>query len=196
MSEQDARRRRGGLAARAAGAATGLGLAVALLGTTNAYFAGETDTGPESWAAGEVTITDDEAAALFSATNIAPGYSETQSVTVTNASTIDDPNQVEVRLYTEGLIADEESMAAAMTVTVERDDVQIYTGTLWDMPDDWATAPDPGWLSAGGTGTPPTAVYDFVVSFPDTGTDQSSLENESVDLTFVWEARSTGVDHS
>lgn len=203
MTMQSKRRASRGVPARAIGVVGGLALVATLIGSTNAYFSGETAPAASAWDAGEVTVTDDTVGtAVFTAANIAPGYTETNTVTVTNTSSIEDPNQVEVRLYAEGVTGD---LAPELNVQVDfvegvAPPVTIYDGPLSGLGTTWATAatanePD-GWTSAGGTATAPTADYTFTVDFEDDGTDQSTLELAAADATFVWEARSTGVDDS
>lgn len=183
------------------GAVIGLVLATGLLASTNSYFKHETTTGTDSWEAGAVVITDDSpGSALFSATNIAPGYTETKTVTVTNASSIESPDGVQVRLYANSLTGDPD-LAAALTVSIEYAGATvIYSGTLADLIGDWDNYADgaghTGWVSAGGPGADPTAAYEITVAFPETGSDQSNLENATAGATFVWEARSTAADAS
>ncbi len=189
----------GGNLPRLFGALVGLVLAAGLLATTNSYFAGSADTGVDSWATGAVTITEDvPGAALFSVTDIAPGWSDSKTVTVTNASSIEDPDGLEVRLYAQNLTGDAD-LADALDVTVEyAGTTEIYSGKLDDLVGNWADFANggghTGWVSAGGAAADPTATYEITVEFPDTGVDQSTLESKTAGVTFVWEARSTGVD--
>lgn len=55
---------------------------------SSAAFSGATTNGPESWSAGTVALTNNHAAALFSTTDITPGYTETHCITVNSTATV------------------------------------------------------------------------------------------------------------
>jgi hypothetical protein len=68
---------------------------------STAAFSGTTSNGPESWEAGEVALSNNHGSALFSASEIIPGYSDTKCITVTSDATV----PTELKMYTSAVSA-------------------------------------------------------------------------------------------
>jgi hypothetical protein len=195
----------------AALAVTAAGCAVALSfqGTQAAFTATTSSVG--NFSAGTVTITDDDsAAALFTATGLKPGATDSKCIAVTYTGSLAN----EVRLYTAVTEADGAADGALLdshlTVTVEYDTVTtgafsgcgdfvsegtIYTGTLAAMAaahSNFGNGRALGSANGATAWTPATnnkrvfrITYLLATNAPDT------VQGDSAQATFTWEAQST-----
>lgn len=140
----------------------------------------DTATNPDNtFSAGQVQISEsNNGTAMFDVTQIVPGWSETEQVTVQNDSTVD----TEVALYVSSL--DDTGLAPYLNVTVTRGGAPVYDGSLTGMPQtfDAATA------VAEGPGT--TSVFEFTVSMPQGQAGVDAAQGTGVTAAFTWEARS------
>lgn len=195
----DARRPRGLLILASA---LGVMLSGVLVVTVSrAAFSDQTDNTTNALAAGDVTLTDDDAgAAMFSVANMAPDDpAEVACIEVTYSGSISDPG--EVRLFSGGL-TDSGALSAELDITVEvgtGGDFSDCTGfgsatTIFStdtlanfdtMHTDYATGIT-GWDPAS---TPEARTFRFTIDLPSSAA--SSVQGDSVtDLTFVWEVQS------
>lgn len=164
-------------------AALGVAFSVAAVFTVTMSMAAFSDTtiNPDNgWDSGTVVINDNlDGTAMFNANNIVPGYSESQTITVTNSSSVD----TEVALYAD---VGGTGLEDYLTVVVTRDGAEIYNGGLTGMPADFASAPK---VSETGVGDDVND-YVFVVEFPTGQADVDDVQGSNASATFTWEARS------
>lgn len=192
-----ARRRRDALWAVAIGLPIGL-VACGSLVWQASYSAFTARTGSESnaWTTGTVILTDDDTdAAMFSASNLAPGASASRCLQVRNAGTL--PSLV--RMYAS--YTGDADFAAALTITVD----VVASGTYADCGGDPAVLSTPfdGTLatfatshSDWATGTdqwtaPPDATRSYRVTYRLSPDAPSSIQGTTLDATFAWQAQST-----
>lgn len=177
--------------------------AVAASGGTFAAFSGSTENSGNSFNAGTVSLTDNDAgAALFTAPAMKPSDTAASCIQVTYTGTIPTP----VRLYG----ATTGSLGTALTLKVERGTITtptfpsctgftadtptyvagqsagtVYSGTLAAFPSTYATGvalPATAWV------TNEKRVYRFTVTLPSSAPD--SAQGQSAATTFTWEAQS------
>ncbi|KQR16786.1 hypothetical protein [Cellulomonas sp. Leaf334] len=149
---------------------------------SSAAFTAQTSTGASTFATSTVQLTNDHVgAAVFTADDIVPGNTGTQTVAVDYTGT----TPVDVRMYAED--GDTSSaLAAALELTVTVDGTLVYDGTLAGFSAKTTFADGVGtWAPAA------TAGEDYVVTWelPDTAAD--TLQGAGTQLTFVWEARTS-----
>lgn len=162
------------------------GIAVALLVASfltvrlsMAAFTDVTTNADNSFAAGEVQISEGSGGtAMFDASGVVPGWSETQQVNVSNDSTVD----TDVALYVSDLA--DTGLAPFLEVTVTRDGAALYDGSLTGLPASFeaatAVAEDPATVS----------LYEFTVTMPSGQPDVDDAQGAGVTAAFTWEARS------
>jgi hypothetical protein len=164
-----------------------------VLSTSRAAFTGDTTTTGNSWTTGSVDLSDDQptGTAMFTIDPMVPGDVVTNSITVTNESTVD---SVDVRLYGEGLVRGTSltdpgvELAEHLDLTITVAGGPVFAGTLAEFAanrTDFTTGAD-DWDDV-----VPQAqrTYDFVVTFVD-GPGVDALENVTAEIDFVWEATS------
>lgn len=173
-----------------------------VVGTTRAAFSDTTDNSGNSFTAGSVTITDDDAgSALFNVTALAPGDSHENCIEVTYSGTL----PAEVHLY--GAAGASSDLNDDLTVTVQRgtggsfagtepsngptsctgftSSTTVFTGSLTTFlsASDYASGEDT-WAVTNGD----SSVYRFFVEF---NTSDDSLQGGATDVSFTWEAQNT-----
>jgi hypothetical protein len=173
---------------------------VAIIGTgaliwnsSNAAFSGTTSNASNSWAAGQVNLTDDDSStALFSVTGLKPGSTGSNCITVTYTGSV----ASSVKLYATGYTG---TLGTYLNLTVEQGTggsfgscgsfvagSTLYTGTLAGF----ATA-KVDWASGVGSFTPSSNPTSAVYRFTYTLQDNNSAQNLSSTCGFTWEAQST-----
>lgn len=169
---------------------------VMVLRTTSAAFTDTTDNASNSWDAGSVTLTDDDAAsALFSVIDLVPGNSNTGCIEVTYSGSL--TLSTAANLYaavTETTVGGDglgndldvvvERGASGDTCTLLTTPTQIYSGTLAGF----NTSGSPlgtGWTPGSGDTMRP---FKFTVTL---GNDTpNSAQGEGADATFTWSVTS------
>lgn len=164
---------------------------------TEAVFSATTENGPNSFSTAAISLSDDDSGGVaFNATNLAPGSTGTQCITVSYTSTIQANG---VRLYATSY-SDTGGLAAAITLTVTEGSggswagcaaptgTSIYNGTLaafGTTRTDYATGV---YVSGAGAwqpiGTAQTKVYRIGYTV-----GSSAPMSASSTLTFTWEAQ-------
>ncbi len=160
-----------------------IGLALILLasavavGSTAVFTSSDANAG-NSFAAGDLEVNAPNEA-IFTATNMSPGDTETGTATIENTGSVsgDFTMSAEVTDNTPGPGGG--SLANVLEVTVTDGATVVYpTGSFAGMQD-----VDLGsWI--GGEGH----TYDFTVEFPETGENQNQFEGASTTVTFTWDA--------
>lgn len=145
-----------------------------VFGTSTAAFVATTANEDNSWESGGVTLTDDETgAALFTAVDVLPGYSETQDIVVTYTG----PADADVTLTAAGA----GGLAEFLDVTIARDGAPVFDGTVADLADPIVGA-DLATTFSMASGVPTT--YEFVVTMDaDTG---NAAQNLPASADFTW----------
>lgn len=187
------RRRRGLLITRLAMALLGVVAATALIANgSRAAFSDTTDNPANNWAAGTVVLTDDDTAAMFNASDLAPGDSVVNCIAVTYQGSLVPAN---VRLY--GTATG--SLGAYLDLTVdigtgggfgdctgfaESSSTTLFTGTLSEFATAHTNFGDglAGWSPAA---TPESRTYRFTVSVQ----DNNKAQGLDATATFTWEAQ-------
>lgn len=173
--------------------------AVVLAGST-AEFSDSTSNNDNTWASGEVVLENNRTSAAFTASNIEPGYTESQCITVTSDSTV----PVDLTMYAANLLPS--TLGSQLEVTIEEGtggvqgtnattsrgdctgftaDATVYTGTLAGF--GAFTNYDQG---LGDTVVAPAGSkqYKITASLPSTAGNDVAAQNTGID--FVWEAKS------
>lgn len=165
-------------------AALALGLVgLAVSSVTSAAWVDTTRNDGNSWAAGTVSLTDnDSGVAMFSATGLVPGETVQNSIVVTNAGTAD----LNVRLYGANL-SDLNTLAQYLNVKVgtSAGAGDIFTGTLASFASthtSYANGTAVVALAPAGTNT-----YHFWVELNAATPDTHQGASASID--FVWEGQ-------
>lgn len=164
--------------------------------TSSAAFSGTTANTGNSFAAGTVSLSDDDAgSAMFSLTNLKPGDSSTKCIQLTYTGSL----ATSIKMY--GAIGGGTSLGQYLTVTITSGTpgtfadcstfagTQIYTGTLANFATtytNWASGlSDANWTpSTNGQ----TRAYKFVVSLQDNNSAQGLTATST---SFTWEAQNT-----
>lgn len=171
-----------------------LGSGVLVWQGTAAVFSASTVNGSNSWTAGSVALSDDDAgSALFAASGLVPGASGANCLAVTYSGDV----ATSVRLYASAS-ADVSSVAQYLDVVIEVGagggfgscgafvaSSTIYSGTLSDfttVKDSWANGV-PGWSPSG----PGSRVYK--VSYTLNAATPSAKQGATTTATFTWEAQ-------
>lgn len=148
---------------------------------TSAAFTDTTSNTGNSWTAGEVAITDDAAGvAIFDATGLVPGWSQSQDIVVSNGSSV----ATDVAFFAEGLSGE---LAPYLNVEISVGEDTLYSGAMADL----ATAHS-AFENGSRTGAPASgsdATYTIAVSFPDVE-GVNAAQGTGATIDFVWEARS------
>jgi len=161
---------------------------------TGAAFSSQTSNAGNAFAAGSVTLTDDDGgSAMFTASNMKPGDVEVGCIQVTYSGSLDP----EVRLF--GATTAGDGLEAYLDLTVERGDgtcaafgtsTAVWTnGTDGDLgvflgsATNYATGAD-NWQPTGGA-PDDTVPYRFTVTLQDNNLAQA----KTVTVTFTWEAQ-------
>jgi hypothetical protein len=185
-------------ARRLALAVSGMGaLAVAAMLVWQSAYAAFTESTPTytlTWSTGSVAIADDDAgAAMFSATGLRPGASQTRCITVTSTGSA--PSAV--RLYGTGR-STTRSLSSYLTVAVQAGTggsaagcvgfvpgPSVYRGTLAAFPATYAAGVG-SWTTAGSTAGESTT-YSFTYSLSPTA--PVSAQGGTAAIAFTWEAQ-------
>ena len=182
LPTEDTRRRNVAIAAVAA--VTALALVFFMISSvTGAAWTDTTRNDGNSWATGEVSLTDDDdGVAMFSVTGMVPGDEVDNSITVTNESSV----PLDVRLYGETL-ADTDELAQHLNLKVGTTEggAEVYTGTLAGFAaahTDFASGTTDIDMAADGSQT----YYFWVQLDPAT---PSSFQSASAGIDFVWEGQ-------
>lgn len=174
---------------------------------STAAFNGVTSNGPESWTAGSVSLTNNHAAALFSAANITPGYTETHCITVNSTATV--PTQL--KMYTAAVTSSGPVSAPLLSSYLNVQVMEGSGGTNSDGTPGGCT----GFVPAAGQTTTPTfngnlatfansnsfangvgnfalpaggsRQYQITVTLP--SNTPNTLQSTLAGATFVWEAQ-------
>jgi predicted ribosomally synthesized peptide with SipW-like signal peptide len=156
-----------------------------VLSGTRAAFTDTTRNDGNSWDTGLITLNDDAQAAMFSATGMVPGDVVTNSIEVTNDSTV---ASVDVRLYSENL-ADSDGLAEHLNLKVGTTSggSDIYDGdvagfaaahtTFGNGADNW-------------DGVAPEATRDYHFEVELDPSTPDAFQGASAEVDFVWEAHS------
>lgn len=181
-------RQRRSLLAVSGAALTALALvAFMVTSVTRAAWTDATDNAGNAWATGTVSLTDDDSGtAMFSASDMLPGDVVTNSITVTNDSSV----ALDVRLYGQNL-ADTDGLAQHLNLKIGTlaDGFDVYdtidgtAGTLSGFATDHADF-------AGGTpvislAPAATQTYHFWVELDAAAPD--TAQGDSAGIDFVWE---------
>ena len=178
-------------------------LSGATIGTASYAAFSATTTSPSSnWAAGNVALTDDDAAtALFTATNLEPGSTGSRCIAVTSSGSL----ASEVRLYGTGA-ATTNALSSYLTLTVTQgtgssfaggcagftplaSGASVYNGSLANFgtaATNYATGLGT-WAPVGGA--PETRVFQFVYTL-DAGAPNTTQSGTAA-LGFTWEAQNS-----
>lgn len=164
--------------------------------TSSAAFSATTDNTANSWSAGSVAISDDDAAAaMFTVANLSPGVGSTECITVTYAGSID----TTVKLY--GAVTGGDGLDTYLDVTVRRGSggsfgdctgfsavETVYTGTLAGL-----VAAHSDFASGAGTWAPTGGAPDddMTYEFAVTLQDDDLAQGKAATATFTWEAQSS-----
>jgi hypothetical protein len=191
-----------------------LSIPVALLasglfvGVSTAAFSGSTSNADNSWTAGTVALTNNHGAALFSATNIIPGYTETHCITVSSTATV----PTTLKMYTSAVSSTGPVDAPLLSSHLN---VQVLEGS-GGTNTDGQTGGCAGFVPAAGQATTPSfsgtlatfanstsfangvgnfalpaggsRQYQITVTLP--GNTPNTLQGTSAGATFNWEAQS------
>jgi hypothetical protein len=159
--------------------------------TSQATFTATTDNQNNSFATGELNLSDDAATAMFSVTAMEPGQSENHCITVTYDGTIPDPSGVKV--YAAGAVTDPDGVGDQLNLTIEEAAscagtfASTYTGTVSDF-----VATHTNYGNGVGTWDPSavgqTQAYRFTVEL-DSAADDTFQGTSLTDLGFTWEIR-------
>ncbi|UQN28078.1 CalY family protein [Brachybacterium kimchii] len=153
-----------------------------------AAFSDTTENPGNSWQAGQVEITDDDAGtAMFDAKELAPGDTGTNDIVTTYSGTLD----AATRLYGEDE-ATTQDLAQYIDLKIVAgsgaDASTVYTGTLADFAadhSDFASGIDLGRAEGGSdASTPYTFTYTLSADAPD------SAQGGTARIGFTWEAQS------
>ncbi|MTV27749.1 hypothetical protein FTX61_20370 [Nitriliruptoraceae bacterium ZYF776] len=159
-----------------------LALVAFMIGSvTTAVWTDTTENEGNTWATGQVALTDDDGGvAMFTVTDMVPGDTVTNDITVTNESSV----PLAVTLYGEDL-ADDAGLAEALALTITADGAEVYTGTVAGFATahaDWASGTGTSTFAAGGAQT-----YAFTVTLDPDASD--ALQGTSAGIDFVWEGQ-------
>lgn len=168
-----------------------------------AAFVDTTSNDGNSWTAGSVTLTDNDAgAALFSpSAALTPGDTETSCIVVTYSGTV----AADVRVYGGYASGDEVTnpLAGYLSLVVERQAGSVACGTAtgWTTVStggtvadfiaadySWDTATTPGWLAAAQL-APATTSETYRVTY--TLVDDTAAQGLTAEMNFVWEAQNS-----
>ncbi len=186
------RRPRRGLVA-AAGLWAGLVLAgFTVWRTSSAAFSASTSNAGNSWAAGTVTIGDDDSgSALFNATGLTPGATNSRCIVVSYSGSV----SAGVRLYGAGvsggladyldLVVEEGSGGSFGDCTGFTPSGSLFTGTLTAFASSTDFATGLGSWSPTGPGQTRTYRFSYAVR------SDNAAQGTTGAASFVWEARST-----
>jgi hypothetical protein len=178
-------------------------LSGATIGTASfAAFSATTTTPTNNWSAGTVALSDDDAAtALFTATNLEPGSTDTRCIAVTSTGSLESA----VRLYGTGATTTN-ALSSHITVTITQgtggsfaggcggftplaSGSAVYSGSLADF-GTTATSYATGLGTWAPTGSAPeTRVFRFVYTL-DAGAPNTT-QGGTAALGFTWEAQNT-----
>lgn len=175
--------------------------------SASASFSGVTNNGPQSWSTGTVALTNNHASALFSSTNITPGYTETHCITVNSTATV--PTQL--KMYTSAVTSTGPNGAPLLSSNLTVQVMEGSGGTNTDGPTGGCT----GFTPATGQTTTPTfsgtlaafannssfatgvgnyalpaggsRQYQITVALP--ASAPNTLQDTVAGATFVWEAQ-------
>ncbi|PZE81080.1 hypothetical protein [Curtobacterium sp. MCBD17_032] len=170
-------------------------LAVVLSGTvigtaSYAAFSDSTENAGNTWASGKVELTDDDAGvALFDATGIAPGQSETKCLTVTSASTVDSTVTMYVKdSSTASPLSDQLQMtvstAAAGTDCAATSFTPDFSGSLSQLMQKTDHGAGIGGWDTGTT----TSSHVVKIGWELPTTADNTAQDATAATTFVWEA--------
>ncbi|GAB3323302.1 hypothetical protein GCM10027451_46640 [Geodermatophilus aquaeductus] len=190
--------RRATLAAAVLAPVLGLAASVGLVWqSSSSAFSATTDNGPDSWAAGTVTLTDNDAGtALFTVTRMAPGATGTRCIAVTSTGTV--PSSV--KLYGTGLTTTN-ALSSYLTLTVTQGTgaaadcsdfttlptgAAVYSGTLAGFTAATYAAGYGTWNPTGAASE--TRAYRFTYAF--SASAPNSTQGGSAQVGFTWEAQS------
>jgi hypothetical protein len=143
---------------------------------SRAAFTAQTSNGSNAWDSGTVALSDTDAgSALFTASDILPGYTASKTITVSYTGPAGSTANV---TFTPAVTGDAE-LTSTLLVTVTRDGVVVADGVALS-----ALAGHTFTLTSGGA-----AVYAFDVSLPSATGD--TAQGKSAGATFTWDASVT-----
>ncbi len=176
----------------------GLFVAVALVWQSSyAAFSGTTSNGANNWAAGTVSISDNDSnTAMFTATGLKPGDTASRCIQVTKAGTLAGT----VRLYGSGLTTTN-ALSSHLQITVEQGTGAVTSGSCTNFSASGTTVYS-GALAgftattfAGGYGDWAPAAGSVSRTFRFTytlvSTAPNSTQGGTAGITFVWEAQNS-----
>jgi predicted ribosomally synthesized peptide with SipW-like signal peptide len=164
---------------------------------SNAAFTASTESTGNSFSAGEIDLTDDDAgSAMFTSAGLVPGSSVTECITVTYQGTIADPSPV--RLYSGGLtdgglaphldvVVQEGTGGSASSCAGFTSSGTVFTGTLASF-----AGTHTGFADGAGTwdpsASPQSRTYQVQVTL---GADTpNSAQGDDAEAAFTWEVQS------
>lgn len=169
---------------------------VMVLRTTSAAFTDTTDNASNSWDAGTVTLTDDDSgSALFTATDMVPGDSDTGCIEVTYGGSLTLSAAADLYASVSETTVGGDGLGNDLDVVVERGaatdtcdllltPTTIYSGTLAGFNTSGSPL-DTGWTPGSGDTVRP---FTFTVTL---GNDTpNSAQGEGADATFTWSVTS------
>lgn len=199
---------------RIAGAAAGVVLVSGIvLQVSSAAFTGTTENAGNQWAAGSVSLSDDDAgqAMYASVANISPGYSEKQCIEVAYTGSITPDSAIALYAATTSTAGggSGDGLADDLNLTIEigpatsqcntagdgladstgllpAAGTSLYSGTVGGF--NTSASPDTtGWTpDAGGAGLDVMRPFLFTVSLPDAANNDA--QQDSATATFTWSA--------
>lgn len=160
-----------------------MSLAAALVGgATFAYFSGTATNADNAFAAGDLTITTEPTSAVFNATNIYPGWSETQDLTVVNSGDMNFNFKIASSMVT----GESAALYGALTCEIKDGTNVLYTGPISGVATSDISLPLDDATTAG---LENKKALTFKVSFPDDGSDQNALQGLSTKVNFTFNAK-------
>ena len=168
-----------------------------VFGGSTAAFSGTTSNEGNTWSAGSIQLTNNQASALFTASNIAPGYSETHCITINSTSTI--PTNLKMYAANVTGTGTTDTLDANLNVTVTPgvggtdSDCTGFTASgpaafSGDLKSFGATSKDYS-TGVGSVALPASASaqYQITVGLPSSA--PNSLQGTTAGASFVWEAQ-------
>lgn len=178
------------------------------VGSATAAFSGSTSNAADSWTAGTVALTNNHGTALFQATNIIPGYTETHCLTVSSTATV----PTTLKMYTSAVSSTGPAGAPLLSSYLTVQVLEGSGGTNIDGQGGGCT----GFVPAAGQATTPSfngtlatfanhtsfangvgnfalpaggsRQYQITVTLP--SSTPNTLQGTAAGATFVWEAQS------
>jgi hypothetical protein len=160
---------------------------------SNAAFTGTTANPSNAWASGTVSLTDnDSGVALFNATGLKPGSTDTKCMVVTYTGSLTAAVRLYATTYSDNGLAQyltfavDEGTGSAADCSDFTLGTNLYTGTLsgFSGKSSYATGVS-AWTPAGGSNATKTYKFSWTLQ------DNDLAQGKSSAATFTWEAQNT-----